>query len=69
MNTSAFIRTIQRLEHEIITSTAPREGLYQLIKDSGGDHRPRLTSRSDRYNIFLFDEPWVCPHSPGRLVP
>jgi len=59
VNTSAFRDTILRLESSIIGNTKPRDGLYALIKDDSGDARPRLTSRSDRYNVFLFDEPWV----------
>jgi hypothetical protein len=63
VNTTAFKDKLLRMEDELL-KTEPRKGLLDLIetkdKKKGDELRMRyLTARSDRYNIFYWDEPWV----------
>eukprot|EP00656_Telonema_subtile_P002120 TRINITY_DN10920_c0_g1_i3.p1 TRINITY_DN10920_c0_g1~~TRINITY_DN10920_c0_g1_i3.p1 ORF type:complete len:191 (+),score=25.95 TRINITY_DN10920_c0_g1_i3:144-716(+) len=70
VNLSAFRMTVQRLEERILTETAPRRGLYELVADSDGEHRPRLTSRSDRCVLCCARScPVLCSALHGAHMP
>ena len=55
VNVSAFRDAVLRREGYILNTTAARKGLLSLVSGK----TVKLTSRSDRYNIFFWDEPWV----------
>lgn len=52
---AAFRESVMLRERTLLAYTPGREELLEIVTGN----EPKLTSRSDRYNIFYWDEPWV----------
>ena len=57
VNLTAFRLLVARMEDSLL-ATPPREGLSTITR-SYGDDLPKLTARSDNYNLFYLDDPVV----------
>ena len=57
VNLTAFRLLVARVEDELL-ATPPREGLATITR-SYGEALPKLTARSDNYNLFYLDAPVV----------